>query len=181
MVEPQRAQRTRRRSHRGAARSLPRVGVICAIVAGCGQNPTEPNRLDAMGKVTVKSKDHSFEAWVADSDEERQRGLMFVTADQMRPTSEGHERSMLFVFPREQGPTAGFWMRNTQIPLDIAFIRSDGRIVRVHTMAPFDERSYAPGAPYRYALEVNAGVFERLEIKKGDMIEIPDSVMREAR
>jgi hypothetical protein len=149
--------------------------------SGCECTPSKPNRLDAMGKVTVRAKGHEFDAWIADDDTERRRGLMFVTTDEMTPLPNGIERGMLFVFPREQGADAGFWMKNTGIPLDIAFIRSDGEIVRIHTMAPYDERSYLPGAPYRYALEVNAGTFNRLGLARGDTVEVPASVLPNAR
>jgi uncharacterized membrane protein (UPF0127 family) len=69
-------------------------------------------------------------------------------------------------------------MKNTIIPLDIAFVRVDGRIVSIRTMAPRDTRNYYSKAPYRFALEVNANTFSRLGIKEGDTIEIPKSLLK---
>jgi uncharacterized membrane protein (UPF0127 family) len=116
--------------------------------------------------------------WVADDDDERERGLMFVTAEEMAALPDGTERGMWFIFDAEQSARHGFWMKNTIIPLDIAFVRSDGRIVSIRTMAPRDTRHYYPKAPYRFALEVNANTFSRLGIKEGDGIEIPKSLLK---
>lgn len=141
--------------------------------------PSEPNKLDKLGSVDVSVKDLTVSAWIADADDEREKGLMFVTAEELAPLSDGRERGMLFVFNRDE--TGGFWMRNTIIDLDIAFIRSDGQIVQTFTMAALDESSYAPKAPYRYALEVNAGVYARFGIKEGDVVQIPDSLLKRSR
>lgn len=128
--------------------------------------------------VSVKIKDLTVKAAIADNETERTKGLMFVTAEEMAPLPDGKERGMLFVFPRDE--RNGFWMRNTIIDLDIAFIREDGTIVQTFTMAALDERTYTPGSMYRFALEVKAGVFERFGIKAGDHVDIPQSVLKGA-
>ncbi len=153
-------------------RTVPLLALF--VCAGCG--PSEPNVLDQMPTDIVLIEDHAFKVWIAKRAEEVERGLMFVTKEEMAPLEDGTERGMLFVFDYDR--TTGFWMRNTIIPLDIAFIRADGTIVTIHTMAPYDERSYRPGAPYRYALEVNANVFSRLEVRSGDHVQIPESVLK---
>jgi uncharacterized membrane protein (UPF0127 family) len=80
---------------------------------------------------------------------------------------------MAFVF---DGPTSGgFWMKNTLIPLSIAFYDRRGRILRILTMEPCRAdpcRVYSPGVVYRGALEVNRGTFGRLGIGRGDVIRI---------
>ena len=139
----------------------------------CG--PNEPNRLETLPTDTVRINNHAFKVWVADESEEQTRGLMKVTAEQMAPLEDGTERGMWFLFSSDR--STGFWMRNTIIPLDIAFIRSDGVIVTTHTMIPLDESLYRPTEPYRYALEVNANVFARDGIKKGDRVEIPEALL----
>ncbi|MCP4590626.1 MAG: DUF192 domain-containing protein [bacterium] len=144
-----------------------------ASFGGCG--PSEPNALDRMPTTTVQVEDHAFHVWVAEQEAELERGLMFVTREQMAPLEDGTERGMLFLFDYDR--TTGFWMRNTIIPLDIAFIRVDGTIVTVHTMAPHDERLHRPSEPYRYALEVNANVFSRLGVGRGDKVSIPTSIL----
>ena len=100
---------------------------------------------------------------VADTDASRAQGLMF------RP-SMPEDAGMLFVFPGDfQG---GFWMMNTLIPLSIAFIAADGRIVHITDMQPQTTETHQPPVPYRYALEVNQGFFARAGIKPGDRVEI---------
>jgi hypothetical protein len=119
----------------------------------------------------VQIGDARFEAWIADTDETRQFGLMFVEASTLAPKEDGTHRSMLFVFEREQ--LLSFWMKDTITALDIAYADSGGRIVRIHTMAPLDTNHYPSGKPARFALEVRAGTFAELGIKAGDTIVIP--------
>jgi len=95
----------------------------------------------------------------AQTDTERQRGLMF--RENLPP-----DQGMLFVFPAAQ--IQSFWMRNTFIPLDIAFISSEGAIVDIQQMKPVDESIlYTSRAPALYALEVNAGWFAAHQIDLG--------------
>lgn len=103
------------------------------------------------------------EAEIADDKAERQRGLMERTA-------LAEEAGMLFVFGREQ--PLSFWMRNTLIPLSIAYIAADGRIVDIEDMEPLDDETKHPSAqPAQYALEVNQGFFEERGIEVGDTVE----------
>lgn len=165
-------------------RSLMTVLVISGI-AGCGcdepQTPSEAAaRLAALDRVTVSIGGQQFEAWVADSFSERQSGLMSVTAEQMAPVSDQVERAMLFVFPEDQPTRNGFWMKNTIIPLDIAYIRLDKTVVSTHTMVPLNTSIVRPTGPYRFALEVSANLLSRLGVQPGDQVEIPDSVLNNA-
>lgn len=107
--------------------------------------------------VTVTRPDgtaESFCLWLADTDGERQRGLMQVTD----PTLGGLP-GILFVF--QQDSTGGFWMKNTLLPLSIAFINAEGSLVSSTDMEPCARgescQTYAPGGPYRYAVEVPKG------------------------
>jgi uncharacterized membrane protein (UPF0127 family) len=95
---------------------------------------------------------------------ERSRGLMF--REEMP-----EDRGMLFVFRRET--KTGFWMKDTKIPLSIAFIASDGLILETQDMEPLSEELHTPARAYRYALEVNQGWFERHGLGLGDRVEIP--------
>ncbi len=98
---------------------------------------------------------------------ERRRGLMFR---EELPVDGG----MLFIF---SGDTeAGFWMKDTLIPLSIAFIAEDGAILDVQDMEALSEERHRPPAPYRYALEVNQGWLREHGFEMGDRVEIPDSV-----
>ncbi len=87
----------------------------------------------------------------------------------MERTELAEDAGMLFVFDREV--TDGFWMRNTLIPLSIAYIDSGGRIVDIQDMEPLDETPHPPASPYQYALEVNQGFFEARGIEIGNVLE----------
>lgn len=134
--------------------------------------------LDKLGTVRVSIKDQAFELWLADGYIEQQQGLMHVTSEQMAPLADGAQRGMIFVFDYEQ--MLSFWMKNTIIPLDIAYIDSTGRVVNTHTMAPLDDRTgqYPSNEPARYAIEVTAGTWSRIGLKKGDTIVLPEAVLK---
>ncbi len=105
-------------------------------------------------------------AEVADDEDERQRGLM-------GRTELAENAGMLFAFKREQ--TLSFWMKNTLIPLSIAYIAADGRIVDIQDMEPLDDEPphYVSAEPVKYALEVNQGFFAEHGVEVGDSAEIP--------
>lgn len=77
-------------------------------------------------------------------------------------------RGMLFVFPDRQ--IHCFWMKNTLVPLSIAFLRDDGTIVNIEDMQPRQEASHCPKERVRLALEVNQGWFAKRHIKAGQTI-----------
>lgn len=143
--------------------------------------PDEPNELDKLGTVRLTIKGEPFLLWIADTLGEQERGLMFVTSEQMADLPDGTRRGMLFVYDREM--QLSFWMKNTIIPLDIAYLDSDGIVVATHTMAPLDDRlgRYRSGSPAQYAIEVNANVYAELGLEVGDRIEIPTSTLKGAR
>ena len=96
----------------------------------------------------------------------RQRGLM------NRPTLAANA-GMVFLYPESH--RGSFWMKNTLIPLDIAFADARGRILRVLTMQPCRRdpcRVYDPKVAYRTALEVNAGSFRRWGVDAGDRLRV---------
>ncbi|HUU85717.1 MAG TPA: DUF192 domain-containing protein [Phycisphaerae bacterium] len=127
--------------------------------------------LSTLAVAHARTGGRTFLIWVVDEPDTRQRGLMFVTEEELADLPDGRSRGMLFVY--NEDARSGFWMRNTIAPLDIAYIEADGRIVTIHTMAPLDESVYYPDGPYRYALEVNAGAFAELGVQPGDFVELP--------
>ncbi|MBN1299921.1 MAG: DUF192 domain-containing protein [Melioribacteraceae bacterium] len=118
------------------------------------------------GELTFVSSDGKFyskiDIEIADNDDSRSQGLMY--RNKMTDT-----QGMFFIFPNESYQS--FWMKNTVIPLDIIFVNKKNEIVKIHKNAvPFDESSYASGAPAIYVVEVNAGYTDRYKIKVGDKI-----------
>ena len=78
------------------------------------------------------------------------------------------DAGMLFVFPHER--VLSFWMKNTPLPLSIAYADREGRIVRIADLEPHDERGVSSGRPALYALEMNRGWFKRKGVMAGDRL-----------
>lgn len=99
---------------------------------------------------------------IAENDVERSKGLMYRP---YIPDSTG----MLFIFPEPR--ELGFWMKNTQIPLDIMYVDATKKIISIqkHTK-PFSEESLPSNGLAQYVVEVNAGFSDRNDIKTGDVI-----------
>jgi len=109
--------------------------------------------------VVIKSIPVTLE--IADTPFLRDKGLMF------RESLGGNE-GMLFVFPDDD--RRGFWMKNTLIPLSIAFIDREGYVINIEDMNPNDLQSKYSQAPARYALEMNSGWFDRNRVSSGEFI-----------
>lgn len=104
---------------------------------------------------------HLITAEVAANDPQRARGLMF--REKLAPN-----HGMLFVFDAKT--VQCMWMRNTLIPLSVAFIDDDGSIVNIEDMQPKTETSHCAAKPVRYALEMELGWFAKRGLKGGARI-----------
>lgn len=132
--------------------------VAFALLLTCGAT----GAAHAGGQLALRVGPHAFQVEVAATLQERQRGLMGRT----HLAADG---GMLFVF--EQPGLHCFWMRDTPLPLSIAFIDAEGRIVNFSDMRPRSETQHCPRAPSRYALEVRQGEFQRRGIARGARVE----------
>ena len=112
----------------------------------------------AMPVVELTAGFHRIEAEVAATTENRMVGLM------NRKTMPA-QRGMVFAFTQEN--THCMWMRNTYVPLSVAFIDADGVIINIEDMQPQTETSHCSKKPARYALEMNQGWFAQRGIKPG--------------
>ena len=144
---------------------LARLGFAAAAVflacAGDLANAAELQTLEIASKTGV----HVFQVELAVTPEEKERGLMF-----RRELPEG--KGMLFDFQFDQN--VAFWMKNTYIPLDMLFIRADGRILRIaENTEPMSERNIPSGGPVRAVLEVIGGTAKKLGIAPGDRVTHP--------
>ncbi|MCS6985699.1 MAG: DUF192 domain-containing protein [Leptospiraceae bacterium] len=106
-------------------------------------------------------KSYRLKCELADTPEKRARGLMF------RKTLEP-DGCMLFVFPSEE--ILYFWMKNTYIPLSIAFANKEGVITTIKDMKPLEETPVSSEKPAKYALEMNYNWFFKHRIKTGDYL-----------
>lgn len=114
-------------------------------------------------KLITATGAHAFEIEVAETDEQKARGLMF------RRTLEPNT-GMLFPYSPPQEIT--MWMKNTYISLDMVFIKADGSVLRVATgTEPFSEKVIASEGDAVAVLEVIAGTAARIGIKPGDKVE----------
>ncbi|MES2785962.1 MAG: DUF192 domain-containing protein [Pseudomonadota bacterium] len=109
-------------------------------------------------RIKLSAGMHQIEAQVAQTSEQRQTGLMHRRE---MPQHEG----MLFIF--EQPTQQCFWMKNTLLPLAIAFVADDGTIVNIDEMKPQTLDSHCSTRPVRYVLEMNTGWFGKKGIKAG--------------
>ena len=131
--------------------------------------PTSQASSPTSGTVRIGASDGEsveVEVEVADDMDEMSRGLMGRTA-------LAGDAGMLFVYPEER--ELSFWMKDTLVPLSIAFMDSEGRIVDIQDMKALDDRPphYTSAEPARYALEVNEGFFDERGVEVGDRARLP--------
>ena len=137
---------------------------LAVALAGCGGG----GKADGEATVVIDAGERAVEVAVevADSREERARGLM--ERDEL-----AEDAGMIFLYDDET--SGGFWMKNTRIPLSIAFYGEGGEILRLLDMEPCRSDPcpfYDPGVSYRGALEVNRGAFERWGVEEGDVLRV---------
>jgi len=105
-----------------------------------------------------------LEVELATTFEEQSLGLMY--RDKLEENG-----GMLFVYPREN--VLSFWMKDTRIPLSIAFIKADGRIIQIESMKPYSLDTHVSKEKAKYALEMNEGWFRIHHVREGDTVKMP--------
>jgi uncharacterized membrane protein (UPF0127 family) len=135
--------------------------LVSLLVSVCSTPAWPQEQPQNLAPTTLKVGMHSIRAQLALTPQQRQIGLMF------RKEMPNHE-GMLFVFdaPSQQC----FWMRNTLIPLSIAFLADDGTVVNIADMQPQSDESHCSAKPVRFALEMNQGWFAKRGVKPGTRI-----------
>jgi uncharacterized membrane protein (UPF0127 family) len=122
--------------------------------------PVDPAPLIAV----TKNGERSFSIEVADTEPEREAGLMF-----REDMAASH--GMLFVF--DETRDVSFWMKNTPMPLDLIFVGQDGRIRAIKKGEPQSEAIISPGEPVRFVLELKAGTAAKEGIADGNLLRHP--------
>ena len=143
-----------------------RLGSLALIILALSF-PSEPLRAAGQQTLEIASKSgvHIFSVEIVDNDADRAKGLMY-----RKELPEG--RGMLFDFHRDQ--EVSFWMQNTYIPLDMIFIRGDGRILRIEeNTVPLSTRMIPSHGAVRAVLEVIGGTSRKLGIAPGDQVASP--------
>jgi uncharacterized membrane protein (UPF0127 family) len=134
------------------------VALLCACGDASGGPPDGASGLP-VAEIVVGNR--RVDAEIAATPAARRRGLMFRERLQ-------EDHGMLFLFPRER--VLSFWMKNTPLPLSIAFADAEGRILRIADLEPHSEAAVSSGAPALYALEMSRGWFARNAVLEGDRI-----------
>ena len=144
------------------------VSLVTARCAGEASTPddnaTSSDETSTLTIETSNGQNIEVEVEIADNEAERMKGLM-------ERTELAENAGMLFVFEEEQ--PRSFWMKNTLIPLSIAYIDAEERIIDTQDMQPLDETVHRSASPAMYALEVNQGFFEERGVEVGDTVELP--------
>ncbi|MEX2080783.1 MAG: DUF192 domain-containing protein [Dehalococcoidia bacterium] len=129
--------------------------------------PTPPEGLVRLELTGEDGAGATVDVELVRTPEERRVGLMFRE-------SLPEDRGMLFLFPGDH--STGFWMLDTPLPLDIAYIAADGTVLEVNEGVPFNTTIIQPQGPYRYTLEVNQGWFERHGLGPKAVVTIPEGL-----
>ena len=106
---------------------------------------------------------HQFTLEIADTESKRETGLMYRK-------SMPNDHGMIFVFPDDK--IRAFYMANTKIPLDIAFVAADGEVVSVKSMQPMDLRITGSDRAAKYAIEMNLGDAATVGLNAGDHLDL---------
>jgi len=155
---------------------VPLVAIALFVSLGCDgasppptpqvAGPDQPQRLPT---AAIKVGTVPLVVEVAREKEQQAKGMMFRL-------SLGPDEAMLFVFDGDTN--LGFWMKNTYVDLDLAYIRSDGAVLQIERMKAFNPEAVFSREPARFALEVPAGWFAAHGIEVGAKVEIPADVAR---
>ncbi len=132
--------------------------VAAVALVGAAAAQEGPQTLPA---IRVHAGIHNITAQLAQTPEQREIGLMYRT-------TMGANDGMLFVFERPGQQC--FWMKNTLIPLAVAFVADDGRVVNIDSMKPQTLDSHCSTAPVRFVLEMNENWFAKRGIKAGSKL-----------
>ena len=148
---------------RGLLTALTLLFAACALA----QTPDADtlNRLFASSPLQIATSDarlHTLRVWIADNEQRRARGLMFVK-------HMDDNAGMLFIYPESQ--PISMWMKNTYIPLDMLFINAEGRVVKiVASTTPESLDTIDSGQSVRAVIELNAGVAGKLHLRAGSLV-----------
>lgn len=137
------------------------LGLGATLAFAQADMPTQAQHLPT---VQLGAGMHIIKAEVAQTPREHAIGLMFRT-------TMGANEGMIFAFP--QIAKQCFWMKNTLIPLSVAFVSAEGRIVNLDEMQPQTENPHCSTEPVPYVLEMNKGWFTKHGIKAGDKLSGP--------
>ena len=131
------------------------LALCCAVVLAA-------TGVAAADAVTIGANGQRIRAEVADTPAAREQGLMFRT-------TLAADQGMLFVYPNDARHC--MWMRNTYVPLSVAFVDAQGRVLNTDEMAPQTDAIHCAAGPARYVLEMPAGWFQQHGVGAGTRLD----------
>jgi uncharacterized protein len=146
----------------GPTRALSAAALFLLVLFSIPPGLVSPEGGRVFWELQIRGK--KVRAEVARTEAEKARGLMFRQ-------ELGEDEGMLFVYEKEA--FLSFWMKNTPLPLSIAFLDKNGVIVDIQDLVPFSLRTRVSAYPARFALEVNRGWFQANGIAAGDRVIFP--------
>ncbi len=146
---------------------------LTLLLAACnnGSGGVGPSPFHSLETETLTMGPATLRVWIADTVATQANGLMDAVEADLDPLANGTLRGMLFVFPTAR--MLSFWMRDTEVPLDLAYLDESGRVIEVHSLVPLDETLVPSSVPVRYALELRAGTLLAEGLGVGDTLELP--------
>ena len=135
--------------------------LIPSIIMSTITFSNEKNNSTSKLITSLSINEYKIIAEVADNEKLRTSGLMFRKS--IKPN-----QGMLFIY--EYSKFHCMWMKNTQIPLSVAFIDKDHRIINIIKMKPYDETPHCSAHPSKYALEMNSGWFKKNKVTPGQKV-----------
>jgi uncharacterized membrane protein (UPF0127 family) len=138
------------------------VGLIAVFLLGLSSFLSCSSGLDERIEVVIGGE--RFRIEVAHTAEQKRQGLM-------KRRSLGDREGMIFVYDSDQH--LAFWMKDTTIPLTLAFLSKDGQIMQIEQLKPLSLKSVVSERAVRYGLELPAGVLEDLGVRVGDRVQLP--------
>ena len=142
-------------------KTIQRATVLTALAVICATAMAQPGPQPRLRTTPLTAGMHVIQAELAQSQEQQMVGMMFRR-------EMGTNDGMLFV--NDEAGVRCFWMRNTLLPLTIAFVADDGTIVNLADMAPRSDDSHCSAKPVRFVLEMNQGWFAKRGFKAGSKL-----------
>lgn len=137
-------------------------------------NPDRIFQTKNLQKIKVKTKSTELDLWVMDTEDKRREGMMFLTEKEVED-----KEGMIFVFREAQQADGnrGFWMQHTILPLDIAYLDANKKVINVGAGKPLSEDMVRAGGDFKYVIEVKAGLALKYGLSPGSKVEIPDTLI----
>lgn len=149
------------------------AAIACATLFAQSDNPSRLHQLKSLRVAKLSAAGHPIDAWIMDSEQKRQEGMMFLTDKEVKSN-----QGMIFLFSAVQPGDRdhSFWMEHTLIPLDIIYVNRAKTVINIGDGKVLDRTPVLAKGAYMYVVELKAGTAKKLGIKPGTKFQIPDAL-----